>query len=410
MRSVFTGLLLCGMGTVWATEPVVSNVTVSQSDTGHVTVSYDLTGADAIITLELLAGDVRLDTHCLSGDVNLLVPAGSGRKIYWRPEADSRFMSVAQVKACVKAWTESLPPDYMSLPLTPSAVKRYYATTNDLPYPIAGDYYRTRAILFRRIPAKDVTFNMGSSADGKNRDPDRQDNEDLHEVTFGADYYLSVFPVTQGQWRNGVGAGKVSSVYGGVGSTSLQHRDDEEGKYCPVDNCSSYQIQGVYNGQSAGNLYEADNNTWLYVLKSYTGCPYLRLPTEAEWEYACRAGGDGATYDASLSVDDIAWHSDNSGGKTHPVGLKRPNAWGLYDMLGNVYEICIDKYEEHLGAEPVTDPYAQGSACAKVDRGGGYATGVSQCRCAKRAKLCGSDWGDAAKRPECGFRLYSKVP
>jgi formylglycine-generating enzyme required for sulfatase activity len=409
MRSVLLLCAICGAIAARAADPTVSGVAVTQSDTGFVTVSYDLSGADAIITLELRSGDARLDTRSLSGDVNLLVSAGSGKKIYWRPRGKNAI-AAGSVTARVTAWTRDVPPDYMSLPLMPSSVLRYYATTNDLPYPVVSDYYRTQAILFRRIPAKDVTFNMGSTADGKNADPNRQSNEDLHEVTFGADYYLSVFPVTQGQWRNGVGSSRVATVYSGVGSTSLQHRDEAEGRFCPVDNCSSYYIQGVYDGQTSDNLYKVDNNTWLQVMREYVGQSYIRLPTEAEWEYACRAGDDGAIYDASSSIDDLAWHAGNSGGETHPVGLKKPNAWGLYDMLGNVYEVCIDNYVANLGSAAVTEPYAKGGACKKTNRGGSYAETAAQCRCARRVMLCDSGWGGSSKRPECGFRLYCRIP
>lgn len=410
MRNFLLGMSLLGALAAGAADPSVSGVTVTQSDTGFVTVSYDLSGADAIVTLELLSGETRLDTHSLSGDVNMLVSAGAGKKIYWRPASGEELSGSVPLTARVKLWTESVPPDYMSLPLMPSTVKRYYATTNDLPYPVVSDYYRTRAILFRRIPAKDVTFNMGSTASGLNPDPNRQSNEDLHEVTFGSDYYLSVFPVTQGQWRNGISADMVGSVYSGVGSTSLLHRDEDIGLVCPVDNCSSYYTHGVYDGLTEADLYKASYSTWLYCLKSYIGYSYLRLPTEAEWEYACRAGEDGATYDTSVSIDDLAWHSGNSEGTTHPVGLKKPNAWGLYDMLGNVNEVCIDDYVANLGSSAVTDPYRQGTACTKVNRGGGYATAASQCRCAGRVRLCDSGWGGSSKRPECGFRLYCRIP
>ncbi|WP_068316637.1 formylglycine-generating enzyme family protein [Polycladidibacter hongkongensis] len=99
-------------------------------------------------------------------------------------------------------------------------------------------------------------------------------------------------------------------------------------------------------------------------------CGY-RLPTEAEWEFACRAGSNASRYGA---LDDIAWFADNSGGRTQPVGLKQPNAWGLFDMLGNVWEWCDDIY----------DPEVYGTY--RVFRGGGWADNERGCLASNRRR------------------------
>ena len=113
-----------------------------------------------------------------------------------------------------------------------------------------------------------------------------------------------------------------------------------------------------------------------------------RLPTEAEWEYACRAGtttrfsyGDDPEY---VELGEYAWYGDNSGGKTHPVGQKKPNPWGLYDMHGNLWEWCLDWYTSSLPGGSVTDLKGPSSGSGRVVRGGGWRDYAGRCRSAFR--------------------------
>jgi formylglycine-generating enzyme required for sulfatase activity len=101
-------------------------------------------------------------------------------------------------------------------------------------------------------------------------------------------------------------------------------------------------------------------------LTSLLPAAHIRLPTESEWEYSCRAGSLGKYHGASL--DDIAWHQDNSGYVTHPVKRKTPNAWGLYDMLGNVMQWCSD-WSADYPSGAVSDPSGPGSGSKRVSRG-----------------------------------------
>jgi formylglycine-generating enzyme required for sulfatase activity len=111
----------------------------------------------------------------------------------------------------------------------------------------------------------------------------------------------------------------------------------------------------------------------------------IRLPTEAEWEYACRAGtqtrySSGST-EADLAI--AAWYSANSEMRAHPVGQRKPNAWGLYDMHGNVWEFCIDWIEDYA-TMPRTDPVGRITLHHGAMRGGGWMHGSAECRCATR--------------------------
>jgi formylglycine-generating enzyme required for sulfatase activity len=121
-----------------------------------------------------------------------------------------------------------------------------------------------------------------------------------------------------------------------------------------------------------------------------------RLPTEAEWEYACRAGSTG---DYAGKLDEMGWYEENAGRQTHPVGQKQPNAWGLYDMHGNVSEWCQDSYRLYPDGV-VTDPQGPSSDSNRVIRGGGWGYAAAYCRSAYRYGLS-PGYRDLA----LGFRL-----
>jgi len=126
-----------------------------------------------------------------------------------------------------------------------------------------------------------------------------------------------------------------------------------------------------------------------------------RLPTEAEWEYACRAGTSTIYYTGN-SVDDLdraGWYSGNSGNKTHPVGEKETNAWGLYDMHGNVWEWCQDWYGDYPSGS-VTDPIGLPKGSFRVIRGGSWYSAAQSCRSASRP-----DFEPGIRLLILGFRL-----
>jgi formylglycine-generating enzyme required for sulfatase activity len=180
---------------------------------------------------------------------------------------------------------------------------------------------------FVQIPAG--SFDMGSdSAKAFDQNP-------VHQVTITRAFELQTTEVTQAQW------------VAVMGSNPSHFKGDD----LPVDSVSWNDAQ-----EFIGKLNALDPE------KNY------RLPTEAEWEYACRAGSKDARYG---DLDAIAWWTHNSGQQTHAVGQKQPNAWGLYDMLGNVWELCAD-WKDSYPVRSVTDPTGPSSGYYRVSRGGGW--------------------------------------
>jgi len=145
-----------------------------------------------------------------------------------------------------------------------------------------------------------------------------------------------------------------------------------------------YSISGKTNPSEWGDVPSSNNSTWnaAVIDKSKNG---YRLPTEAEWEYACRAGTTTAYNTGDTISDNTGWYSSNSGSKTHQVGLKPANAWGLYDMHGNVWEWCWDWYgSSYYSSSPTNDPMGASSGSSRVVRGGSWYSSAEYTRSAYR--------------------------
>jgi formylglycine-generating enzyme required for sulfatase activity len=199
-------------------------------------------------------------------------------------------------------------------------------------------------------PTSTAGFTMGSPVD----EPDRGDDETQHSVVLTRGFWLGRTPVTQAQW--GVVLKKVPKKF----------KDDE----LPVDSVSWNDAMAFCEA-----LTEQEEKSG----RLPTGYEFT-LPTEAQWEYACRAGSAGA-YAGELEA--MAWYGENAEGATHPVGSKKPNAWGLCDMAGNVTQWCKDFYGAYP-EETATDPTGPSAGTAHVCRGGGWSANESRCRSAYR--------------------------
>ena len=217
-----------------------------------------------------------------------------------------------------------------------------------------------------------------------------EDEQPQHPVKITRPFYLGTHPVTQGQYK---------AI---MGSTPSHFKGSDD---LPVESVSWLDAVSFCNKMS-----EKDKRTPFYRINGTdvadVGGNGYRLPTEAEWEYACRAGMAGLFPwgDDIGKQGEHVWISDNSDSKTHPVGQKRPNAWGLYDMLGNVWEWCADWYDEkyYASSPSVTvDPPGPPKASSRVLRGGSWVDDARGVRAACRYHNVPSNRGYNPGLPLC---------
>lgn len=236
--------------------------------------------------------------------------------------------------------------------------------------------YRMEFVL---VPAG--KFMMGSADGGTEEKP-------IHGVTIGRAFYLGRYEVSQYQWRAVMGRtlSEQKRLIDQNNSLALPHRLAGEGNEYPI-----YYVSWE------------DAHAFLQRLNALNDGYLYRLPSEAEWEYACRAGGSP---DAASDLNPIAWYRTNSNDSTQPVGMRRANAFGLYDMLGNVWEWCEDWFHSNYDGAP-TDGAAwltRGELGQRISRGGSFSTrNLTFLRCTAR----GEETPDN-RDFETGFRVVAE--
>ncbi|MBR2838472.1 MAG: formylglycine-generating enzyme family protein [Kiritimatiellae bacterium] len=379
LTTVFAGMFAA---TLLAAAPTVSDVTMTQNvSTREVTITYRLSSVPAIVTLDI-------ETNCVVdaqerwasiGAENIMNVAGDAfvrvsepkdaYSISWHPEASWPGFKIPSggARAVVVAHDLCDGPRYMAIDLAAAGQRvHYYPSATAVPGGVTNDLYKTSSILLRRVDARNVTFPMGSFYEGGGA------NETQHTALLTNDYYLGVYPVTQSQWQRVTGSNPSRwKVQGAMRPVELV-------SYARVRTASNDAYSGAYDYPNAPHC-----DSFLGKLNTLTdNLLGLDLPSEAQWEYAAKAGNvdgffgrsdspipmksDGTInpaeaipiantigrYKRNGGQDNWATPGENVGPDkgTAIVGTYLPNDWGFYDMLGNVAEWCVDWYQVDITA------------------------------------------------------------
>ncbi len=383
----------------------VSDVTHFQTDQRDMVVNYRLTGDEsAVITIDILTNGVSIGaqnfTH-LSGAVNTIVApsATTTNRIHWRARKDwpnHKIDSGVTVKVC--AWALTNPPNYFVLDLE-TGDRKYYASVDAIPAGgITNDIYKTTKLVMRRIPAGGETFLFGWP-------PNEQSYQSnlafpQHNVSFNDDYYMAIYEMTEGQ-------------YGTVWPTDNRGSSAGRDSRLPVNLMYYTKLRGTgkFWPTDLHEIADADRaSCFIGKIRDVTGdAVQFDLPTEAQWEYACRAGTttmyyNNITWATRGQLPNILWNQDWVSAQ-QKVGLLIPNGFGLYDMLGNVFELCLNVWgtgnsvsDGSAAVEPV-GPSGTASSYRTI-RGGDVTTAKAWCSCSYRYAASGG-----TSDTKVGFRL-----
>ena len=300
---------------------------------------------------------------------------GAGKyKTFWMPDESFYKTQPRKMKINVEVSESVVPPSedtYMVVDLTNGET----SFLSDVPPGGWSDTYKTVKLVLRKVKAG--KFTMGSPED----ELGRREDEVQHEVTLTKDFYIGVFETTQKQYEL-------------ITSTNASYY---VGETRPAEDVDYYAIRGAGKGKGWPANSEVDEDSFMGKLRAKTGADF-DLPTEAQWEFACRAGTT-TSWNNGSNITNIYRdgnmnklgrydynRDDGKGGYTQHtvVGSYLPNAWGLYDMHGNVWEWCLDWYGDYAGDE--TDPVGQTTGRYRVRRGAAYDYDAENCRSASRMR------------------------
>ena len=382
-KSTMVGIMAMVAMSALAVTPTITGVTAQQRYpwNGKVDISYTVTGdiaAEAkqravftslkVTAIDMVAITTNIATQ-LSGDTALT--AGT-HKFVWDMNAEGLTFKSSNVVFNVSC--EMTPATYCVIDLSAGANATSYPVTYLASPPNDGfnvDEYKTTKLVLRRIEAG--TFIMGEDQ-----------TDESHRVTLTKPFFCGLFEVTQKQFTLVMGS----------------HTSNFSGDTLPVERVSYDMIRGASNGAQWPSSSSVDSSSFLGKLRARTGLDF-DLPTEAQWEYACRAGTTTVYYWGNSMDGNLAWYADNST-TTHTVGQKGANAWELYDIHGNVWEWCLD-WDGTLAYG--TDPKGSSTGASRMIRGGSWWRNADYSTSSYRDRI-----NPSGKYNDVGFRLVRPLP
>ncbi len=428
-RFILAALAATASAALPAAVPEISGVTMAQASDRLVTITYTLADAPAVVTVDVQTNNANGVWASIGGEAvwnatgDVWKKVGDGLTegnstsgtITWRPDHSWPDHKIADggARAVVTAWALDNTPDYMAVDISAAAqpnTQSYYPAADFVPGGVTNGLYKTTTLLMRKVMAKDVKWTMGSTTLETQRNATR---EATHQVKLDGNYYIGVYEVTQAQWDLIQPSRLAPSYFNNAADRAMR----------PVEQVCYNEIRNAANSTTADAAYnwpaDPNPNSFLGKLRTKSGLDF-DLPSDAQWEFAARAGnGDTKWGDGSgiLNADkdenlDLLGRYERDGGKvqngtsyanpaqscgatngTAIVGSYAPNAWGLYDMHGNVWEWCLDWYADDITAhggkvniDPATpaNTLSGASGADRVRRGGGWNGAAGNCRPAYR--------------------------
>ena len=441
MKKLLFAIVLSVGGSAWCALPQVSDVVLRQVSKRSVRVSYGIDG-EAIVTMRLLTNGAPVAAECLwnvTGDVNRKVAAGS-HEIVWNPQEAIPSAVLENAQAELTVWDVEVPPTWCGVDLREGSAATsypvsYYATEADVPFGPTNDCWKEDRLLLRKVgPTDGAGFPMGAVAGKVGECYHRPDVEMGMTVWLTKPVWIGIYEVTQGQWLK---------VMGGTNPTLAKHQTDPRGTggvRRPVDNVTLVNIRGNADWPTDKSVA---SESFAGQLRQKTGLAF-DLPTEAQWEYAARAGQDIAfiPYPFDYFNEPRAFKDHN--GVDHPklwgltnqwadlpparyagnrntlgfdgtadVGTYVANAWGFYDMVGNVWEHCLDHYIANRQAlssqiDPEGPTAAEAGTTGRLIRGGSFCEPIlttEQAACRTAARYPMAHGGGVNKSGNVGFRI-----
>lgn len=410
--TMFCAVLSC-LALANADVPQVSNVSFTQlSRSREVQVTYSL-DMPAVVTLDVQTnsaadlsgawvsiGDIHLRTA--NGDVNRIVTNSIG-VIHWHPNRDwPEGGSLTNVRTVVTAWATNSPPDYLVIDIENPKSVRFYTSPDAFPEGnVTNDIYKTQMLVMRRVPAAGVPWQMGSPT----TEWGHQAQETRHTVTLNSDYYIGIYPVTRYQHAR---------FQSKTPDATMQTYSVDEMPYDTLRGSTSENVNWPNT-----DIYTVGSNSILKKIRNLLGFTF-DIPTDAQWEYACRAGTGTALNIGVTPANDSEMAScrpriahaygSSLNEVASPVGSNEPNNWGIYDMHGgDSFTWCRDWYVADLGSADAEDPAGPSETTGvRVLRGGNWHQSNAYLRSAYRISRAPADkWTGYGH--DIGYRLWLPV-